>query len=243
METLNEQEAAHVLRLLPSSDQVVLGQQGILSQWRDEIRKSFGDLSSYDGEINDKRIKVHLDEVVSTDDDISISSLSKWQILEARRLQKELKQGISVLEVFTMGSFGIDTMGRLHGLGEIVVESVRPIRDLCEMGPHVGSSSEAELAALLRALQMVRDAFAERGDSREFRQYRRLIFATGSIMSLRAVSGAGGHRQSERELKTSTRIAALCRAHATEILKRQQNIESVHFIWLPLNARAKARKS
>lgn len=242
MGSLSEREAAYVLRLLPLSNPIAFGRQAILGQWRDELRKNFKNLSSYSAEVNDKRIKVHLDEVTPNNDEVSISSIGKLQIREARRLQKRLKQDTSVLEISTMGLFGINAQGRLHGTGEILIGSDRPIRDLCEMGPHVGSPSEVDLAALLRGLQMVRDTFEERGDSREFRQYRRLLFTTGSIMGLRAVSGAGAHGQHEQELKRTTQIAALCRLQAAEILKKQQNIDSVHFIWLPPNAGA-MRKS
>lgn len=236
MEKLEAREAAHVVGLLPLNDQTVFGRKGVLEQWRNEIRKNFDNLASYSGEVNDERIHVHLEEVTSTSDEISINSTGKWQILEARRLQKKLKEDTSVLEVTTMGSLGIDAQHRLHGSGEILVESVRQMRESCEMGLHVGTTSEAELAAILRGLQMVRDTFQDRGDSAEFRQYRRLIIATGSIMSLRVVAGARAHGQDESELKKTTRIAALCRMQAVEIMKTQQNIESVHFIWLPPSA-------
>lgn len=241
MGQLNEREAAHVVRLLPANDQSVYGRQGVLGQWRDEINTSFRNLASYDGEIYDGRVKVHLEEVTPTNDEISISSIGKWQKLEAGRLHKKLRKDTSVLEVTTMGTFGIDGQGHLHGAGEIVVESVRPIRESCEMGPHVISSSDAELAAILRGLSMVRDTFQDRGDSREFRQYRRVIIATGSIMGLRAIEGSIAHGQSESELKRTTRIAAMCRMEAAEILKIQQNIDSVHFIWLPPSAGAIGR--
>jgi hypothetical protein len=190
----------------------------------------------YSEEVNDKRIQVHLEEVTSTNDEISINSTGKWQMLEARRLQKKLKEDTSVLEVTTTGSLGIDAQGRLQGSGEILVGSVRAMRESYETGPHVETTIEAVLAAILRGLQIVRDTFQDRGDSAEFRQYRRLIVATGSIMGLRALAGARAHGQDESELKKTTRVAALCRMQALEIMKTQRNIESVHFIWLPPSA-------
>lgn len=234
MRRLEQREAAHIVHLLPTSNRGIFGDKGPSESWRQDLQKKYKDLRSYNDEVKDQRVKVHLKEITSTDDAISINSIGKWQRIEARRLHTRLKQDTSVLEVATEGSFWLDEHGRPKGSGEIQVQSVRPVPERCYMDSHVRNTSEVELAALLRGLQIARDMFRDRAESREFRQYRRIIITTGSIMSLQTLTGSGStYRQNRAELERTTQIAALCRIEAAEILKAHRDIASIHFIWLP----------
>lgn len=225
------------MHLLPPSVGGFLGEKGLSDHWRDEyrqeLRKKYKDLRPFNREAQDQRVKIHLEEITPTDDEISINDVIKWQRIEARRLHTRLKKGASALTVVTDGSFRNEGSGITNASADVQVRSVHPIDEHTEMGPYIQNTSEADLAALLRGLQIVRNTFQDRGESRQFRQYKRIIVATNSIMSMQTLNGFGAYRQNRAELRRAIRIAALCKIQAHEILKANRNIRSIHFIWLP----------
>jgi ribonuclease HI len=235
---VERREAAHIVHLLTTTHAGIYGDEGLSDLWRDEFKqdltKQYNDLRLYDDEVKDPRIKVHLEDINPPDNETSISGTIKWQRIQARRVHTRLKHDASALDATTDGSFRTTGYGPTTAGIDVTIQSIHPISEHCEMGTIVRTTNEAELSALLRGLQVVRDIFQDRGESREFRQYKRIIFATNSIMSLQSLIGSGAaYRQNQSELQRTTRLAALCRMQAYGILEAQKDIESIHFIWLP----------
>lgn len=226
------------MHLLTTTHAGFYGDEGLSDLWRDafkqDLAKQYKKLHIYDDEVKDGGIKVHLEDIKAPDSMTSMNGIIKWQRIHARRLHTRLKHDASALDVITDGSFRTAGYGSSKASIDITIQSIHPISEHCQIGTTVRNTNEAELSALLRGLQAVRDIFQDRGESREFRQYRRIIIATSSIMSLQSLIGSGAaYRQSQSELQRTTRLAALCRMQAHGILKAHQDIESVHFIWLP----------
>lgn len=226
------------MHLLTTTHAGVYGDEGLSDRWRSEfsqdLTKQYKDLRLYDDEVKDKRIKIHLNDITPPDEETSINSIIKWKRVQARRIHTRLKHDASALDVITEGSFRTAGNGPTNASIDVTVQSIHPMSERCEMGTIVRNTNEAELSALLRGLQVVRDIFQDRGESREFRQYKRIIIATNSIMSLQSLIGSGAaYRQNQSELQRTTRLAALCRMQAHGILEAQKDIQSIHFIWLP----------
>lgn len=237
MRQTGRRDAAYIVNLLPTSFDGFLGEKGLSDHWRDEfrqeLRKKFKNLRPYDKQALDQRVKVHLEEITPSNDEISINDVIKWQRIEARRLHTRLKKGASVLDVFTDSTFRNEGFGTSNASADVQVRSVHPLVEHTQMGPYFQNTNEAELATLLRGLQIVRNTFQNRGESKEFCQYKRIIVATSSIMSLQTLNGSATYRHNRTELRRATRIAAMCKVQAHEILKTNRNIKSIHFIWLP----------
>ncbi|KAJ9120162.1 hypothetical protein QFC22_003061 [Naganishia vaughanmartiniae] len=229
---LTPREAAHIIHLSSPSTTSSLSKAGPHTEWVTSLQAKFKDLEQFGEEVNDRRINIHLKEFAVTGD-LSINDSGELQRNLAKALHVKLIQTSSAaLQVATDASFKVYNDGRSEAGGGILVESDPPIRDMCYMGQHIVSSGSAELAALLRGLQIVRDILNSPAAQTSVGQYRRIIFVTDAIMSLQALTSSNIFQDSS-ETQRMTRIAALCRMAAHDILRHNHNIASIHFTWLP----------
>lgn len=205
--------------------------------WQSHIAKMAKDHTPYASEVVDPRIQTHLGEILprhyrNTEHANDESQTS--QQLEAIRIFEELCDVDNVLEVYTDGSFWEAKSGKAHGShsggGIFIKAKPDQIRERCYMGSMMGHASEAEIGALYRGLQIVRNALDREGNAQGTPRYRRIVVATDSRNALEAVSGYT--MQGGRQWKM-TRIAALCRIEAYEIVRANEGIDGIHFIWLP----------
>jgi hypothetical protein len=207
------------------------------TMWQSHIAKMAKDHTPYVSEVADPRIQTHLGEVLpqpyrNTEQANDGSQTS--QQLEAIRILEELCDIDNVLEVYTDGSFWEAKTGQAHsshsGGGIFIKAKPDQIRERCYMGSMMRWASEAEIGALYRGLQIVRNTLDRDGNAQGTPRYRRIVVATDSRNALESLSGytmqGGGHWK-------MTRIAALCRIEAYEIVKANEGIDGIHFIWLP----------
>ncbi|KAJ9103899.1 hypothetical protein QFC21_002362 [Naganishia friedmannii] len=228
---MTPREAAHVIHLSAPKARSPFAKAGSHSQWVTHLQANFKNIESFGQEINDERIHVHLKEYAVTSD-VSINAAGQLQRSFAKALHDKLVLDSSALQVATDASFKVYEDGRSEAGGGILIDSNPPIRDICYLGQHVVSSGSAELAVLLRGLQIVRDVLQTPPAQTNVGNYRRIVFATDAIMSLQALTGSRISRDPS-ETQRMTRIAALCRMAAYDILRHNRNLDSIHFTWLP----------
>jgi ribonuclease HI len=224
-------EAAHIIHLLSLNAKPPFGKTGPHAEWISALQTEFKGADRFEQEVDDKRIKIHLEEF-TVKGDLSINEGGEWQRDTAHALHTELTRVSSVLKVATDGSFRVHEDGRGEGGGGIYIDSLPPIREACYMGQYVETSGTAELAALLRGLQIVRDTLRTSASDSRFRRYQRIVFTTDALMSLQALAGVRVF-QGPSEMQRLARLAALCRIEAHEILASSTNLGSIHFTWLP----------
>lgn len=188
------------------------------------------DKSAHRKEITDERIECHLERILlGPHTKANVKDMQERQRSEADRIYKELLKFPHVMEVHTDASFLFEGRGASGSGGGIAIKTSPPIRESCQMGSMMIHVSEAEIGALYRGLQIVRDTLKNGRKSTDDSPYRRVLFVTDSFNCLEAMTG---HRMWSPNLKI-TPIAALCRIEAYRIIKENKDIEKIDFIWLP----------
>lgn len=191
------------------------------------------DLTPYASEVADPRIQAHLGQVMpgfsSDTEALSIWTQNSQQIA-ALKIFEKLRDVDNVLEVYTDGSYSSHDPRHSHSGGGIYIKMApNQIRERCYMGSMMHDASEAEMGALFRGLQIVRNRL-DRGNASGIPRYRRVIVATDSRVCLETLNG---YQVQGGKLWKMARMAALCRMEAYEIVKANESIDGIHFIWLP----------
>jgi hypothetical protein len=229
-EPITSKEAAYINDLVSTSPVSKFEEPNSRDKWRRGIQSIDTDKSAYAEEITDKRIHFHLEPVLlGPHTKANLADMQERQRSEADKIYKQLLQLDGVMEVHTDASFlgrGQDASGSGGG---IAIKTRPEIRESCQMGSWMIHPSEAEIGALYRGLQIVRDTLKGGIQSKNGLPYRRVLFATDSINCLEALTG---HKMWSPNLKI-TRIAVLCRIEAYQIIKANKDIEKIDFIWLP----------
>jgi hypothetical protein len=229
-EPIKSKEAAYINDLVSTSPASQFEETNSRDKWRRRIQSIDTDKSAYAEEITDKRIHFHLEPVLlGPHTKADLPDMQERQRSEADKIYKRLLQLDGVMEVHTDASFlvkGRDTSGSGGG---IAIKTRPEIRESCQMGSMMNNPSEAEIGALYRGLQIVRVTLEEGIKSKNGLPYRRVLFATDSINCLEAMTG---HRMWSPNSKMIP-IAALCRIEAYRIIKDNEDIEEIDFIWLP----------
>jgi hypothetical protein len=237
---MTTRESAYIEHLLSALRNSPFIRKRYRRAWQSYIAQLGRDHGRYASEVTDPRINVHLEEILPTStggtessNEVSTSQQGPTgQQRQAVDLFASLqKADMHVLEVHTDGSFH-ERMGEPSQSGGGIVIKTEPneIREVCYMGSMMHDPSEAEMGALYRGLQILRDTTRSRGHSRDFPRYQRILVATDSIQVLEALCG---YSVWYTELRKMTRIAALCRMEAYDIVKENKDIESIDFVWLP----------
>lgn len=190
--------------------------------------------------MTDPRIFVHLEEILPTraseteglpDDPTTQQGLTPQQKQAVGLFTSLQHAGSSVLEVHTDGSFH-EKKGEASQSGGGILIKTQPneLREVCYMGSMMHDPSEAEMGAMYRGLQILRDTLRSSGKSRDLPRYQRILIATDSIQVLEALCG---YSVWYTDLRKMTQIAALCRIEAHDIIKENTNIKRIDFVWLP----------
>lgn len=193
------------------------------------------DHARFADEVGDKRIRFHLEKILSRRSGKADGTEDPQdkQRSEAQRIYKRLLSLGGVMEVHTDASYLVEGKAASGSGGGIAIKTNPPIRESCQMGSMMLNSSEAEIGALYRGLQIVRDTLEEGSKSVGDAPYRRVVFATDSLNCLEAMAGFKVWSLHSKSYPKMTRMAALCRIEAYQILKANKHIEGIDFIWLP----------
>lgn len=224
-------EAAYIDHLVSARRVSAFGQSDSRDQWRRQLQSMDIDHSAFADEIVDKRIHCHLEKILprkfSKAD--GTAEIQERQRSEASKIYKQLLNMSNVMEVHTDASYLAEGRTDSGSGGGIAIKTNPEIRESCQMGSTMRNSSEAEIATIYRALQIVRDILEKGSKSDGNLPYRRILFATDSLNALEAMTGYKVWKPTSK----ITRLAALCRIEAYQIIKANKNIEGIDFIWLP----------
>lgn len=230
---MTAREAAYINKLVLAPRSSSYSPSAHRNWWRARIAQTEYSLSPYASEVADPRIKTHLEAILPRryrNDGGNHDGSQTWQQAQAVKVYESLCNDDNVLEVHTDASYWEDKQRprQSHSGGGIVVKTrSEQIREPCYMGSMMENPSEAEIGALYRGLQIVRNTLERESASNKGSPYRRVVFATDSINCIEALSGY------VIPVGKMTIIAALCRIEAYEIAKANEGIESINFVWLP----------
>ncbi|KAJ9120161.1 hypothetical protein QFC22_003060 [Naganishia vaughanmartiniae] len=233
---MTPRESAYIDQMLSAPRNSPFVRKRHRQAWRGYIADLGRDHGRYAFEVTDPRIVVHLEEILPSpasgieglnEDPNMLQGLTLQQKRSVELFKSLQQMEGDVLEVHTDGSFHEkDGEPSQSGGGILIKTEPNEIREVCYMGSMMHDPSEAEMGAIYRGLQILRETLR----SKDVPRYRRVLIATDSIQVLEALCG---YSVWYTELRKMTRIAALCRMETYDIVKENSDIERIDFVWLP----------
>ncbi|KAJ9103910.1 hypothetical protein QFC21_002373 [Naganishia friedmannii] len=237
---ITPRESAYIDQLLSAPRNSPFIRKRHRQAWRSYIADLGRDHARYASEVTDSRVIVHLEEILPTRttgaEELSANSTTQQGFTLQQQQAVDLFTSLQytekkVLEVHTDGSFH-EKQGEpsQSGGGILIKTEPNEIREVCYMGAMMHDPSEAEMGAIYRGLQILRDTLQSSGKPTDMPRYQRVLIATDSIQVLEALCG---YSVWYTELRKMTRMAALCRMEAYDIVQENSDIDRIDFVWLP----------